>query len=521
MTAKSLMIQGTGSFVGKSMIVAGLCRILKQDGYKVAPFKAQNMALNSFVTQEGGEMGRAQVVQAEAAGLAPHVDMNPILLKPNTDIGAQVIIQGRVFANMNAGEYHPFKKKALTAVLESYGRLSQRYQVIMIEGAGSPAEINLREGDIANMGMAEAADAPVLLVGDIDKGGVFASLVGTLELLSIEERERIKGFIINKFRGDLSLLTPGLEFLENKTGLPVLGVIPYLKDLYLPEEDGVALEKIDSKGERQVNIAVLYLPHISNFTDFDPLEHEPGVNLRYVQPGQKIEDADVVILPGSKNTIEDLLFLKKEGYADEILRLRRSGKTVIGICGGFQMLGKTVRDPLGTETSLGEIEGLGLLNVETILQREKMTFQVKAFPLNGPMLDRQEPLLGYEIHMGETQRGTSHLPAFKIIERLNQKVEIEDGAISADGQVWGTYLHGLFDNDRFRRRFLESLQRHKGLRSSTRMEDLDYKAFKERSYDRLAAALRRDLDMKRIYGIIGISPPPLPSPSEGRGLGRE
>jgi adenosylcobyric acid synthase len=519
MLAKPLMIQGTGSFVGKSMIVAGLCRILKQDGYKVAPFKAQNMALNSFVTQEGGEMGRAQVVQAEAAGLDPHVDMNPILLKPNTDIGAQVILQGKVFSTMNADEYHRFKKEAIRSVLESYRRLAKNYQVIVIEGAGSPAEVNLREGDIANMGMAEAADAPVLLVGDIDKGGVFASLVGTLELLSMEERGRIKGFIINKFRGDLSLLTPGLEFLENKTGLPVLGVLPYLRDLYLPEEDGVALEKFDSKGERQVNIAVLYLPHISNFTDFDPLEHEPGVNLRYVHPGQNIEDADVVFLPGSKNTIEDLLFLKNEGYADEILRLRHSRKMVIGICGGFQMLGKTVRDPLGMETSLGEIEGLGLLNVETTLQREKMTFQVKAFPLIGQMPDRQEPLLGYEIHMGETHRGTSHPPAFKIIERLNQKVEIEDGAVSPDGRVWGTYLHGLFDNDGFRLRFIESLRRQKGLQPSTRMEDLDYKAFKERSYDRLAAALRRDLDMKRIYGIIGISPPPPHPPSEGRRLG--
>jgi len=501
MTARPLMIQGTGSFVGKTIIVAGLCRVLRQDGYRVAPFKSQNMALNSFVTLEGGEMGRAQVVQAEAAGLDPHVDMNPILLKPNTDIGGQVIIQGKVFRNMNAEEYHGFKKEARRRVLESYARLAERYQVVVIEGAGSPAEINLRDGDIANMGVAEAVDAPVLLVGDIDKGGVFASLVGTLELLSSAERGRIKGFIINKFRGDFSLLAPGLEFLEKKTGIAVLGVIPYLKDLYLPEEDGVVLEKIYPRGERQVSISVLYLPHISNFTDFDPLEQEPEVNLRYVHSGQKIGDTDAVILPGSKNTIEDFLFLKKEGYVDEILELRRSGKMIIGICGGFQMLGKIIRDPFGVETSLGEIEGLGLLNVETILEKEKMTFQVKAVPLTG----EQEILQGYEIHMGDTERENSVPPIFKIIDRLGQNVEVEDGAISADGRVWGTYLHGLFDNDGFRRRFIDSLRRNKSIFSGSRRQDFNYHAFKEKEYDRLAAALRKALDIERIYRIIGIN----------------
>ena len=521
MTAKPLMIQGTGSFVGKSIIVAGLCRLLKQDGFQVAPFKAQNMALNSFITPEGGEMGRAQVVQAEAAGLDPHVDMNPILLKPSTDIGAQVIIQGKVFGNMNAGEYHHFKKKARAAVLESYGRLSQRYAVIMIEGAGSPAEINLREGDIANMGIAEAVDAPVLLVGDIDKGGVFASLVGTLELLNVEEGRRIKGFIINKFRGDLNLLLPGLDFLEKKTGVPVLGVIPYLKDLYLPEEDGVALEKTYSRHEEQVNIAVLYLPHISNFTDFDPLEHEPDVKLRYVRPGERIGDADVVILPGSKNTIEDFRFLKIEGYAEEILRLHRSGKMIIGICGGYQMLGRAIRDPLSMETSWGEVEGLGLLDVETVIEKEKMTFQVKAVPLNSPMASQEEILRGYEIHMGDTQRGEAHPPAFKIIERLGQKVEVEDGAISTDGRVWGTYLHGLFDNDGFRRCFIDSLRKNKGLLSGNRLGGFDYKAFKEQEYDRLAAVLRKELDMARIYRIIGISPPPSSLPEGGAGKSDE
>jgi adenosylcobyric acid synthase len=499
------MIQGTGSFVGKSIIAAGLCRVFKQDGYRVAPFKAQNMALNSFVTPEGGEMGRAQVVQAEAAGLAPHVDMNPILLKPNSDIGAQVIIHGKVFGNLDADAYHRFKKEALPKVLESYGRLSGKYQVIVIEGAGSPAEINLREGDIANMGIAEKIDAPVLLVGDIDKGGVFASLVGTLELLSENERRRIRGYIINKFRGDLNLLLPGLEFLERKTGRPVLGVIPYLHDLCLPEEDGVVLDRTFRRdGRKTLEIAVLYLPHISNFTDFDPLEHEPGVHLRYVHPGQRIGEPAAVVLPGSKNTIEDFLFLKKEGYADEILKLRRDGRTVIGICGGFQMLGKVIRDPLGMESSSGEIEGLGLLDLKTVLTKEKMTFQVKAIPLQGLFVQEEGTLQGYEIHMGETERGPSHLPAFQIVERLNQAADIEDGAVSPDGKVWGTYLHGLFENDGFRRRFIESLREKEGPAAGGEVPELNYQAFKEKEYNKLAAALRKALDINRIYRIIGI-----------------
>ena len=506
------MIQGTGSFVGKSMVVAGLCRVLMQNGFRVAPFKARNMALNSFVTPEGGEMGRAQVVQAEAAGLAPHVDMNPILLKPNTDIGAQVIIQGKVFGNMDAAAYHRFKKEAVRAVRECYGRIAQRYEVIIIEGAGSPAEVNLREGDIANMGMAEIADAPVLLVGDIDKGGVFASLVGTLELLSGEERKRIRGFIINKFRGDLNLLTPGLEFLEKKTGIPVLGVIPYLKDLHLPEEDGVVLDRINiPKGLRTLEIAVLYLPHISNFTDFDPLEQEPGVHLRYIHPGQRIGDPDAVILPGSKNTIDDFLFLKREGYADDIQSLHRAGKTIVGICGGFQMLGKRILDPFEMETRRGEIGGLGLLDVTTTLLKEKMTFQVKAAPLNGLEGGEGEILSGYEIHMGETERGPSTAPAFRILARLERETAVEDGAVASDRRVWGTYLHGLFDNNGFRRRFIESLLERKdrmnrsGAGENRRSSLLDYRAFKEREFDKLAAALRDALDMKQIYQIIGNS----------------
>jgi adenosylcobyric acid synthase len=355
------------------------------------------------------------------------------------------------------------------------------------------------------MGIAEKIGAPVLLVGDIDKGGVFASLVGTLELVSPTERERIEGFVINKFRGDLGLLSPGLDFLEKKTGVPVLGVIPYLQDLYLPEEDGVVLDKADRREKpTAVEIAVLYLPHISNFTDFDPLEQEPEVHLRYVHPGQRIGDPDVVILPGSKNTIEDFLFLRSGGYADEIVKLRGRGKMIVGICGGFQMLGKTIRDPFGLESPLGEVGGLGLLDLKTILRQEKLTCQVRAVPLHHPFTPGDGNLHGYEIHMGETERGAFHTPAFKIIERLGKTAEIEDGAVSPDGMVWGTYLHGLFENDGFRRNFIDFFRGKKGQGPGGRGEEVNYRAFKEKEYDKLAAVLREALDMEQIYRIIGV-----------------
>src|SRR3990167_6937579 len=335
---RPIMLQGTASHVGKSILVAALCRIFKEQGLKVAPFNAQNMALNSFVTKDGGEIGRAQAFQAEAAGLEPAVDMNPILLKPTSDMGSQVIIHGKVYDNMKAKEYHKFKKEAAKYVIESYRRLAQKNDLIIIEGAGSPAEINLRENDIANMGLAEMVDAPVILIGDIDLGGVFASLIGTLELLTPVEKKRIKGFIINKFRGDFKLLKPGIDFLEDKTGLPVFGIVPYLKDIKLPDEDGVVLEVKSQKSKvknKDLIIAVIKLPRLSNFTDFDPFRFEPDVCVKYVTEPAELDGADVIIIPGSKNTLEDMEWLRKSGLADAIIRYAKNGGRVIGICGGL------------------------------------------------------------------------------------------------------------------------------------------------------------------------------------------
>ena len=510
MECKSLMIQGTGSHVGKSIMVAAFCRILKQDGYNVAPFKSQNMALNSFITKNGGEMGRAQVVQAEAAGLAPEVDMNPILIKPNTDIGAQIIIHGKVYKNMSASQYHGFKGRAVEFVRESFTRLANRYDFIMIEGAGSPAEINLKENDIANMGMAELADCPVVLVGDIDRGGVFASLVGTMELLEEAERERIKGFIINKFRGDVSLLTPGIDFLEKRTGIPVLGVIPFFSDIFIQEEDGVAVDRLMFKETTgKVNAAVIYLPHISNFTDFDPLEREPGVNLRYVGYGESLGEVDVVVIPGSKNTIDDLRYLYNRGYVEEILRHFKKGGTVVGICGGYQMLGEYVDDPDHMETSLGSMNGMGLLSVRTKIEKEKMTSQVRAkvHPSNRFFENRGE-LSGYEIHMGRTE-SQKERPMFEIVERGGAPANISDGAISEDGRVWGTYVHGIFDNDAFRGEFIRKIERAKGLAvplagKTEGLTPFNYRESKETHYNKLAALIREHMDMDAFCRIAGL-----------------
>jgi len=500
------MLQGTASHVGKSVLTAALCRIFRDDGINVAPFKSQNMALNSFVTEEGCEMGRAQVSQAEAAGLVPHVDMNPILIKPHSDVGAQVIIHGKVYGNLSARDFHGFKQEAFGFVEESYKRLSMKHGLIVIEGAGSPAEINLRKNDIANMGTAHMADAPVILVGDIDRGGVFASLVGTLELLDEHDRKRIKGFIINKFRGDLSLLKPGLDFLEHKTGLPVLGVIPYFRDIYIQEEDSVNLEKRDAaavKCSGKVNIAVIYLPHISNFTDFDPLDAEPDVNLRYVRNGEPIGDADAVIIPGSKNTVGDLKYLKDAGYSDEIREHVEKGGQVIGICGGYQMLGKRIADPAGIEGG-GAIEGLGYLEIKTILKSEKSTHQVTATHAKGSFLPAHpEPLKGYEIHMGESIYINGGQPLFEITMQNSMPVTVYDGAATEDVRIWGTYIHGLFDNDIFRANVIHMLKRGKdGFRPGDRV--IIHCERKEEGYRKLAKVVRDNIDMEKIYNIAGL-----------------
>ncbi|MFZ3063923.1 MAG: cobyric acid synthase [Nitrospirota bacterium] len=498
--AKSIMFQGTGSSVGKSLLVAGFCRILKEDGFKVAPFKSQNMALNSFVTKSGGEIGRAQATQAEAAGIEPTVDMNPVLLKPTSDKGSQVIIHGRVYDNMSALEYHAFKKEAVRFVLESYKRLSEEYDVIVIEGAGSPAEINLRDNDIANMGLAELVDTPVFLIGDIDRGGVFASLVGTMELLSNSEQDRVKGFIINKFRGDKNLLKTGLEFLEGRTNRPVLGVVSYIKDILLPDEDGVVLE---GKGhgpwvkDKQINIAVVKLPRISNFTDLDAFKNEPDVSVRYISEPAELDDADAVIIPGSKNTIDDLQWLWDRGIAEAVIDNAKRGGVVVGICGGYQMMGLKISDPYKVETDRGEVNGLGLLPVETVLEKEKITVQVEALSLIN-----SAKVHGYEIHMGRTKYVQDINPAFKIVKRGSENIKQDDGAVSKDGSIWGTYIHGLFDSDEFRQAFLNNLRVKKGFAASNLSNS--FNELKEDAFNRLAAIVRGSLDIERIYELGSI-----------------
>ena len=466
---QTLMVQGTTSDAGKSTVVAALCRLLKRRGCKVAPFKPQNMALNSAVTADGGEIGRAQALQAIGAGVEAHTDMNPVLLKPSSDVGAQVIIHGRVRAEMNARDYHQYKTVAMEAVLESHRRLSAQYEAIIVEGAGSPAEINLRDRDIANMGFAEAVDCPVILVADIDRGGVFAHLVGTLSCLSESERRRIVGFVINRFRGDISLLEPGLEWLEEKTGKPVLGVLPYLHGLYLDAEDAVQPAQT---GRGHFRVVVPSLPRMSNHTDFDALRAHPDVDLRFVREGEAIPPADLIVLPGSKNTRGDLAWLRQQGWPEQLARHLRYGGKVIGICGGFQMLGTSVSDPHGLEGKPGTSEGLGLFEMDTVLAPEKRLAQVSGYCAFGARQDAR--VQGYEIHMGVSSGAALASPAFLVDGR-------KEGAMSQDGQVLGTYLHGLFDHPDA----CHALLQWAGLRSETRV---DAHALREASIDRIADA---------------------------------
>lgn len=505
MNTRSLMIQGTGSSVGKSLLAAALCRILCQDGYQAAPFKSQNMALNSFITPEGDEMGRAQVVQAEACGLQPSALMNPILLKPTTDKKAQVILKGKVHGNMSAAEYHNFKPQLKELVLDTYRQLAEKHDIIVIEGAGSPAEINLRENDLVNMGLAEMVDAPVLLVGDIDKGGVFASLYGTILLLGEEERKRVKGVIINKFRGDLEILRPGIKMLEDLIKIPVLGVIPYMT-INIEDEDSVSEEfHRPSPGGGEIKIEVLRLPHIANFTDFKVLRNFPDVSLRYVNSGETVGDPDILILPGSKNTIGDLQYLRETGLDREIYRLEEKGRLIIGICGGYQMLGRELHDPYLTESGLEYLDGLGLLDMSTIFEKEKITTQVKASVLDGrgPIyagLSSLE-LEGYEIHMGISRHGPGVKPLIEITRRQDQTERSLDGVINGRGNVWGTYIHGIFDNTAFTRAFLNNVRIGKGLLPLERTP-LSFREFKEQEYQKLASVVRSSLDMDRIYALF-------------------
>ncbi|WP_202436407.1 cobyric acid synthase [Vibrio eleionomae] len=505
--SRAIMIQGTASDVGKSILVAGLCRILQRKGDRVTPFKAQNMALNSGITRSGEEMGRAQIFQAEAAGIEPDVRMNPVLLKPTGERRSQVIIMGKVFDNMEAVTYHEYKPKLQQQVFQAFSSLARDFDTIVLEGAGSPAEINLRDRDIVNMGMAELVNAPVILVADIDRGGVFASIYGTIELLRPEEKRRVKGVIINKFRGDVALLESGLKQIEKLTGVPVIGVVPYL-DVDLEEEDGVALqpEKLRHQlgihhAQDKLDIAVVSLPRISNFTDFNALAAQPDVQLRYVQHPGQLGQPDLVILPGSKNTLADLAHLNQIGMSDAIVALANHHTPVLGVCGGYQMLGHTIID--GVESGIDSMPGLGLLDCVTQFKQDKHATQVVAQTLKGHGFFNgiSHSISGYEIHMGETELGPDARPFIQIEQRNSDNVTLNDGAINLSGHVAGTYIHGLFDDGAYTRYLLNHLRVNKGLEPLA--DDVfDYSQYKREQFDLLAVELEKVLDMEAIYRIM-------------------
>ena len=478
--ARPIMIQGTMSNAGKSMLCAALCRIFRQDGYNVAPFKSQNMALNSYITSEGLEMGRAQVVQAQAAGIEPSVLMNPILLKPTTDVGSQVIVNGEVRGNMSAAEYFRMKKSLVPDIMRAYDTLAFQYDIIVIEGAGSPAEINLKSDDIVNMGMARMASSPVLLVGDIDRGGVFAQLYGTVSLLEPEERSMVKATVINKFRGDVSILSPGLDMLENLVGIPCAGVVTYMH-LDIDDEDSLS-ERLKTGERKEIDIAVIYLPRISNFTDFSPFSRFDGVSLRYVRSLSELGEPDLIIIPGTKSTISDLKWMRQNGLEAGILRKASCGTPVFGICGGLQMLGSTISDPQGAEGG-GSISGMGLMEIDTIFSPEKTRTQTDGTicgldgvfsGLNGLHFS------GYEIHMGQSGEARS------VLQR---------------GNVYGSYIHGLFDEDGIADAIVRALYGKKGLAFET-ARTVDVRAFRESQYDLLAKTVRDALDMELVYRIL-------------------
>ena len=496
MYGKCLMIQGTASSVGKSILCSAILRIMKQDGWKAAPFKAQNMSLNSFVTRSGLEMGRAQATQAQAAGIEPEACMNPVLLKPTGDRRSQVIIEGKAIGNMTAMEYQQYKPALRRRIKEIYDALESKVDCVVIEGAGSPAEINLREGDIVNMSMAEAADAPVILVGDIDLGGVFASLLGTVMLLTDEERKRVKGIIINKFRGDIRILEPGLRMLEDRIHIPVLGVVPWT-EVELEDEDSVTARFKRRGAAGDIDAAVVKLRHISNFTDFQSLALQPGCRLRYAENAADLEEADLILIPGTKNTIEDLIDLRNRGLDRAIIRHARDGKMIIGICGGFQMLGNRLRDPEHTESAVPEAAGLGLLDMDVVFEKEKKTVQATGIvtdppewmkPYEGMEID------GYEIHAGMNIPGPEAVPWLRIRGKA-------DGITNREGNVLGTYLHGLFDNGQL---FAAAASRIRMLRGETNQpcSRFSFEEFREKEFDRLASVVRSSVDMDAIYRII-------------------
>jgi adenosylcobyric acid synthase len=500
------MFQGTGSSVGKSLLTTAFCRLFARAGYRVAPFKSQNMALNSSVTVDGGEIGRAQAAQAEAAGVEPTVDMNPILLKPEADHRAQVVVRGRPVARLGFGEYRRMTPALLGVIRESLERLRRDHDLVLIEGAGSPAEINLREDEIVNMRVAHLAEAPVLLVGDIDRGGVFAAFVGTLALLPTEDRARVAGFLVNKLRGDAALLAPGLDELAARTGVPVLGVVPYIAESLVPAEDSLDLDALEgTRGPGVLTLAVARLPRIANFDDFEPLAREPGVRIRLARAPGDLEGADLIVLPGSKSTAEDLDWLRRSGLAAAVTAAAAAGRPVLGICGGFQMLGAAMHDPDGVESDARTTPGLGLLPAETWLERGKTTVRVRGRVAAAPGLFAAAagaPIEAYEIHAGRTAVGTARRP-FEIDERQGAVAGDRDGAVSAAGTVVGTYLHGLFANDALRRALLVHLAARRGLAPDPRW---GAPARAAERYDQLADAVGAACDLAAIGKLVGIDP---------------
>lgn len=489
-----LMIQGTHSDAGKSSIVAALCRIFHQDGYKTAPFKSQNMALNSYITVDGKEIGRAQGVQAEAAGIVATTDMNPILIKPSGVTQSQIVVHGKPFKNMKAGEYRQsFYEQGLSIIQESYSRLASEYERIVIEGAGSPAEVNLNDRELVNMRVAKIANAPVILVGDIEKGGVFASLVGTLQLLEPEDKKRVIGVIINKFRGDVSLLQPGLSWFEDYTGVPILGVVPYIDHLFIEAEDSVILNQYTSiqNTEKDIDIAVIRFPFISNFTDVDPFFAEQDCSVRYVKTVEEIGQPDLLILPGSKNTIEDMMFLHQSGLANRIHHLMiNNGTMIFGICGGYQMLGNQISDPAEVESSYQMIEGLGLIPMQTIMAKDKTTVRSEGIAMIGKERIHVE---GYEIHMGKSTFQKDYIPLVELSNRY-------DGTMTSDKKIFGTYLHGIFHNDAFRETILNEIRMKKGLAPIQNRASFNHK--REEAFDKLAQVVRENIQLTRIYKLM-------------------
>ena len=495
------MVMGTASDVGKSVIVTGLCRLLARAGVRVAPFKSQNMSNNAAVCPGGGEIGRAQAVQAEACDLEPTVDMNPVLLKPENEKGCQVVIGGRPRFRMTARDHQHYRERAWPEIVNSYSRLANAFEVIIIEGAGGAAEVNLRDRDIVNWQVAELADAPVLIVADIDKGGAIAALVGTVSLLSSDERRRVKGLVINKFRGDQTLLTDALRIIEEKTGVRVLGVLPYAGDLDVPQEDSASLKagtKVD--GERPIKIGVVRFPRISNYTDFEPLAREPDVSLQYFDKPEHAGVLDIICLPGSKSTIADLDWLRAAAWNRRIAEHYRAGGSILGICGGYQMLGRIIADPEHVESSESQVPGLGMLEIDTIFGTEKITALVSAIDFASGL-----EISGYEIHCGVIT-GPDHRAPFRIREREGRCVDELEGAISDDGRVLGTSIHGLFDRSGFRRRYLDKIRERKGLTPLDCSDPGDAKSARMHAYDRLADLLANNLDMTSISALVGSSP---------------